>query len=153
MATFLVLIPPGAAARDEKARFLRDRFSWIALLLPVLWLLWHRAFVAALLALAVQGLGLSVAGHAALGAAGAALVVATGVVVALEGPSMVAAGLEYRGWTLDAAIVAEDRATAEDIYYWETAGTQERVEPDLPASDAGRRHGPMLGLVGFGEGR
>lgn len=153
MATFLVLIPPGAAAHDEKARFLRDRFSWIALLLPVLWLLWHRAFAAALLALAVQGLGLAIIGHAGLGAAGAALLLATGLVVALEGPSMVAAGLGYRGWTQDAVIVAEDRATAEEIYYAETAGTPERVEPSLTASDAGRRHGPMLGLVGFGEGR
>ena len=35
MATFLVLIPPGARSGDEKARIVRDRFSWLALFLPV----------------------------------------------------------------------------------------------------------------------
>lgn len=154
MATFLVLIPPGAASRDEKARLLRDRFSWIALLLPVIWLAWHRAFLAALVVLAVQGVGLAVAGHATFGSAGVALVLATSLLVALEGPSMVAATLERKGWTLDAVIAADDRATAEDIYYSQTAERPERDVPALPASaTAGRRHGPMLGLVGFGEGR
>ena len=38
MATFLVLIPPGAKSRDEKAQIIRDRFSWLAFILPVVWL-------------------------------------------------------------------------------------------------------------------
>ena len=36
MATFLVLIPPGARSGDEKARIVRDRFSWLALFLPMI---------------------------------------------------------------------------------------------------------------------
>ena len=156
MATFLVLIPPGARSGDEKARIVRDRFSWLALFLSVIWLLWHRAWLAAALAFAVQALGSAVSDHPVFGLAGLGLSLATSLLVALEGPSMVVAGLERRGWTVDAVIVADDRKTAEDIYYTETpAGEAEtRESVSLPASETSRRrHAPMLGLVGFKEGR
>ena len=156
MATFLVLIPPGGRPKDERARFVRDRFSWIAFLLPVLWLLWHRAWLAAALAFAVQALGLAVTGHSAFGLAGIVLCLAVHLLVALEGPSMVVAALTRCGWTVDAVIAAGDRATAEEIYDTETpAGEAEaRERALLPASETSpRRHAPMLGLVGFKEGR
>ena len=155
MATFLVLIPPGAASGDEKARIIRDCFSWIALFLPVLWLLWHRAWLAAALAFAVQSLGSAISDHPVFGLAGLGICLATNLLVAFEGPSMVVAGLERRGWAIDAVITADDRATAEEIYYMETAGeTVVRENVPLPASETSqRRHAPMLGLVGFKEGR
>ncbi|WP_234187708.1 DUF2628 domain-containing protein [Shinella sp. NM-101] len=156
MATFLVLIPPGARSQDERARIVRDRFSWLALFLPVIWLLWHRAWIAAALAFAVQALGSAVSDHPVFGLAGLGLFLATNLLVALEGPSMVAAGLERRGWTVDAVISAGDRETAEDIYYTESpaGGAETRGSVSLPASETSqRRHAPMLGLVGFKEGR
>ena len=156
MATFLVLIPPGTQSRDEKARIVRDRFSWIALFLPVFWLLWHRAWLAAALAFAVQSLGSAIADHPVFGLAGLGLCLATGLLVALEGPSMIVSGLERKGWTVDAVITAADRATAEEIYYMDiTAGEpQTRHSVFLPAPEtSARRHAPMLGLVGFKEGR
>ncbi|GMB83350.1 DUF2628 domain-containing protein [Shinella zoogloeoides] len=156
MATFLVLIPPGARSGDEKARIVRDRFSWLALFLPVIWLLWHRAWLAAALAFAVLALGSAVADHPVFGIAGLGLCLATNLLVALEGPFMVIASLERRGWTVDAVIPADDRETAEEIYYMETpAGEAEtRGSVSLPASETSRRrHAPMLGLVGFKEGR
>lgn len=156
MATFLVLIPPGAKSQDERARIVRDRFSWLALFLPVIWLLWQRAWLAAALAFAVQALGSAVSDHPVFGLAGLGLFLATNLLVALEGPSMVVAGLERRGWTVDAVISAGDRETAEDIYYTESpAGEAEtRGSVSLPASGTSqRRHAPMLGLVGFKEGR
>ncbi|MFT4161458.1 DUF2628 domain-containing protein [Shinella sp.] len=156
MATFLVLIPPGTRSGDEKARIVRDRFSWLALFLPVIWLLWHRAWLAAALAFAVQALGSAVADHPVFGLAGLGLCLATSLLVALEGPSMVVAGLERRGWTVDAAISADDRETAEDIYYMETSAGEVETHDNvsLPASETSqRRHAPMLGLVGFKEGR
>lgn len=156
MATFLVLIPPGALSGDEKARFVRDRFSWVAFFLPFLWLAWHRAWLAAALTFAVQMLGSAISDHPVFGLAGLGICLATGLLVALEGPSMVVAGLERKGWTIDAVISAEDRATAEDIYDMETpAGeTEARESVSLPASGtATRQHAPMLGLVGFKEGR
>lgn len=156
MATFLVLIPPGARSQDERARIVRDRFSWLALFLPVIWLLWQRAWLAAALAFAVQALGSAVSDHPVFGLAGLGLFLATNLLVALEGPSMVVAGLERRGWTVDAVISAGDRETAEDIYYTESpaGGAETRGSVSLPASETSqRRHAPMLGLVGFKEGR
>jgi hypothetical protein len=158
MATFLVLIPPGARPGDENARILRDRFSWIALVLPVVWLLWHRAWLAAALAFALQSLGSALSGHPYFGLAGFALSLATGLLVALEGPSMVQVRLERKGWTLDAAIAAPDRATAEEIYYMTNQTGERPAQADpttvMPASGTStRRHAPMLGLTGFEEGR
>ena len=158
MATFLVLIPPGAKSRDEKARIVRDRFSWIALVLPVIWLLWHRAWLAAALAFAVQSLGSAIADHPFFGLPGLGISIATGLLVALEGPSMVMAGLERKGWTVDAVICADDRATAEEIYYMETPASEiparDSARPLLPAAEtSARRHASLLGLVGFKEGR
>lgn len=155
MAAFLVLIPPGAKSRDEKARIVRDRFSWIALFVPVIWLLWHRAWLAAALAFAVQSLGSAIADHPVFGLAGLGICLATGLLVALEGPSMVVAGLERKGWTIDAVVAADDRATVEEIYYTETPAEAADIAPALlPASETSpRRHAPMLGLVGFREGR
>ena len=156
MATFLFLIPPGAKSQDENARIIRDRFSWIAFFVPFLWLLWHRAWLAAALVFALAALGSSISEHPVFGLAGLAVCLATNLLVALEGPSMVVAGLTHRGWTVDAVIVADDRATAEEIYDMETpageAGPRERAL--LPAAETSeRRHAPMLGLVGFKEGR
>lgn len=156
MATFLVLIPPGAKSGDENARIVRDRFSWVAFVLPVIWLLWHRAWLASALAFAVQALGVTIADHPIFGLAGLGICLATHLIVALEGPAMLVAGLERRGWAVDAVISADDRATAEEIYYTETpAGEAEtRDSVSLPASEtSARRHAPMLGLVGFKEGR
>jgi len=107
---------------------------------------------------ALAALGSAISEHPVFGLAGLGLGVATGLLVALEGPSMVVAGLERQGWTADAAIVADDRTTAEEIYYMENltgeATARESARSILPASEAaGRRHAPMLGLVGFKEGR
>jgi hypothetical protein len=158
MATFLVLTPPDTASRDENARFLRDRFSCFAFFLPVIWLLTQRVWFAAALAFAVQALGMAIAGNPQFGLLGPGLVVAVGLLVALEGPALVLAGLTRKRWTLDTVISAADRETAEEIYYFETpaagAASPERARPALPASEtSARRHGPMLGLVGFEEGR
>ncbi|MGJ7042504.1 hypothetical protein J2Y63_005786 [Shinella sp. BE166] len=156
MATFLFLIPPGAKSQDENARIIRDHFSWIAFFLPYIWLLWHRAWLAAALVFAIQSLGSVLSEHAVFGFAGVGICLATSLLVALEGPTMIVAGLRRAGWTVDAVISADDRATAEEIYYMDIkAGEPEtRHTVSLPASETStRRHAPMLGLVGFGEGR
>ena len=156
MATFLVLIPPDAKSQDEHARFIRDGFSWVAFLLPYIWLLWHRAWLAAALVFAVQALGSAISDHPVFGLAGVVLCLATNLLVTLEGPTMIVAGLKRNGWTVDAAISADDRATAEEIYYMDIAAgePETRHTVSLPEAETSpRRHAPMLGLVGFKEGQ
>ena len=78
------------------------------------------------------------------------------LLVTLEGPTMIVAGLKRNGWTVDAAISADDRATAEEIYYMDIAAGEPEMRHavSLPASETSRRrHAPMLGLVGFKEGQ
>ncbi|ANH06131.1 DUF2628 domain-containing protein [Shinella sp. HZN7] len=156
MATFLFLIPPGAKSQDEKARIIRDRFSWIAFFVPFIWLLWHRAFLAAALVFAIEALGSVLSEHPIFGLAGLGICLATNLLVALEGPTMIVTGLTRAGWRVDAAISANDRATAEEIYYMDitTGEAETRRTVSLPAAETSpRRHAPMLGLVGFKEGR
>ena len=54
MAIYVVMEPPGAAGSEAETRavLVRDAFSAIAFLLPPLWLLWHRLWIEAALALA-----------------------------------------------------------------------------------------------------
>ena len=154
MATFLFLIPPGAKSQDENVRIVRDHFSWIAFFLPFIWLAWHRAWLAAALVFTIEALGSALSDHPVFGVVGLGICLATNLLVALEGPTMIVAGLKRTGWTVDAVISADDRATAEDIYYMDiTAGREVRDSISLPASETSRRrHAPMLGLVGFKEG-
>lgn len=49
MASYVVLAPPEG---DEHAVIIRDGFSFLALILTVFWLLWHRLLFAALMVLA-----------------------------------------------------------------------------------------------------
>ena len=55
MASYVVMqAPGGAAVRDaDDAVFVRDGFAYLAFFLPVVWLLWHRLWIEAALALAV----------------------------------------------------------------------------------------------------
>ena len=156
MATFLVLTPPGGKTRDEKARFVRDAFSWVAFVFPPFWLLWHRAWLAAFIVFAVQSLGSALMSQPGLGAVGFALSAATALLVALEGPTMIVSRLTRRGWQIDDVVAADDHETAEAIYFHE-ADENARPAGNLPAlpasSSSDRGHQPMLGLVGFEGGR
>lgn len=56
MTVYTVLEPPpsGDDLRDaERVAFVRDGFSWLALLFPLLWLLWHRMWLVLVLWIAV----------------------------------------------------------------------------------------------------
>ena len=67
----------GRQRRRRRAVFVRDGFSWLAFLLPPLWLLWHRLWLeAALVVVAVAGADRRSARSPGLGVAGGAAVAA-----------------------------------------------------------------------------
>ena len=104
MASYMILTPPGAHADDERARFVADRFSWTAFLFPALWLLakrqWAIGIAVAVLQISLISL-LSVAG----GFLASVLVqLALRLLVALEGPVLVARSLTARDWTLQSLL-------------------------------------------------
>ena len=149
MKRFRVFEPPGTIEASEKALFLRDGFSLVAFLLPALWLLWHRLFLAAIAVVALDVLIGWQAGATGFGFAAAALPLLIGLLVALEGASLKAWKLRRKGWRETAALMASDRAEAEIRYYagMEAGGGSEirtsEAAPAMPLNpDESRPLGP-----------
>jgi Protein of unknown function (DUF2628) len=110
MARFIVLERPGDA---EGAVIVRDAFSILGLLVPVIWLAWHRLWFAALAAFGL----LVLAGLAARSLGFSAPLVAAELMaalyVALEGATMRVAALEARGYAIVNVVHADSMAEAE----------------------------------------
>ena len=157
MTSYVVLTPPEASRFDEGAVFIRDGFALIALILPFLWLLWHRLwFHAAVVLLISVGLALASNGLPQWDLVFFVASLLVSIYVALEGNAMRIAGRERRGWTCRGVIDAPDLATAEEIYFADmeqpspaSARPPERapLPPTLPGSRKSSSSGPALGLL------
>ncbi len=158
MRSYLVLTPPGGPDRDHRSTIvLPDGFSWLALLFPWIWLIWHRLWIAGVVVFLLQiGSGVLL-GMPGLELAGGVLGFATSLLVALEGRNHYANALVRRGWTLEGVISATDRQTAEEIYF---SSLPQPVQQPLPSSaewakqarqsPSSGRQGPALGLFDHG---
>lgn len=115
MASFVVLAPDD---NEEQAVIIRDGFSLLALILPFLWLLWHRLwFAAAMVILASIGLGAAMQLLPDWVTVFAVASMLVSLFIALEGNAMRIASKERQGWRLRAIVEAQNRATAEEIYF------------------------------------
>jgi len=157
MAIYVVMEPPAANAEEASMRavMVRDGFSFIAFIAPLVWLLWHRLWIEAILLVAASVV-LMVAGemldHAFVGAALSFLL---SLYVGLEGAALRLGALRRRGWREWGAVEAGSVAEAEIRYL---AGEQDDLpaaasnlmRPALPAA-FGRpvAGGPALGLLGY----
>lgn len=86
MASYVVMQRASGAGMDTV--FVRDAFSGVALVFPVLWLLWNRLWFAALM-LFIVSVGLALVGDLVIPGSGPATMLAglvIGLFVALEGP-------------------------------------------------------------------
>jgi hypothetical protein len=120
MASYVVMEQPGRAGVADVA-FVRDGFSWIAFIVPPLWLLWHRLWFEALLAFLAFGV-LSLGGEmSGWGLAGSLLTFFVSLYVGLEGQGMRIAALRRRGWRQWGAVEAAGLADAETRYAAEAA--------------------------------
>ena len=116
MKIYTVLEPPDGA--PDKVAFIKEGFSWAALFLTVLWALWHRMWMIAVLLFAVMS-ALSVAtnfdvigsGFAALLQFGSALM------FALEARSLQVTSLERVGFRRAGLIQASNSEAAELAYF------------------------------------
>ena len=97
----------------------REGFSWGALLFGPVWLLAHRAWIAAAVDLALGVLAIALTG----GGTAAAIVVALAIGQGLLGNDLVRWSLDLRGYTLAHVIAARDEAGA--------AGRLLQGRPDL----------------------
>lgn len=157
MAAFVVM-DRNEAEHSADAVFVRDGFSVIALIAPVIWLLWHRLWIEAFIALAAA------AGLAALGTVAGfentapLLSFLVSIFVALEGPQLRVAALERRGLRQAAAVEADNAADAE-IKYFAGQSTNAARTPKEPVKQPARVpaapavSGPALGLFDYPGGR
>lgn len=139
MAIYTVLLPPGAAGTlpaAEKIVFLREGFSTPAFLFGPLWLMWKRAWLAAiiwtlLLALAaVVGWQLS-ASSDALSWLGLAFAVWLG----FEGARLIAWTLARRGYVESDIVVGDDEEEAELNFFtrWRAQVADETLAEEVRA--------------------
>ncbi len=118
MTSYLVLEAPGRADRDHRTtRFIADRFSWLALLLPWIWFAIHRMWWVAISIVVLQIAAGQVARLDGFGIIGILFALSVGLVAGFEGRNLVQRHLIAKGWTLKDVIVAHDLSTAEEIYF------------------------------------
>ncbi|MBW9065431.1 DUF2628 domain-containing protein [Rhizobium herbae] len=156
MASYLVLTPPAALKNDEDARFIADKFSWIAFLFPAIWLLFKRQWIAGIVVVILQSIVAILTSEPRAMLAGLLIELALRLLVALEGPAFVARRLEADGWTLQSVIATDDLTLAEMIYDHETAahapGDSGWQPPALPQTTAKSEGRTAFGLFeNYGE--
>ncbi|MCU0831759.1 MAG: DUF2628 domain-containing protein [Rhizobiaceae bacterium] len=140
MARFVVMERPGDGAN---AVIIRDAFSVFALVLPVVWLLWHRLWFAALAAFSLAALGALAAWHFAFPPAAFAGELIVSLFVALEGPSLRRHALEAQGFR-EAGVVHADGAEEAEIRWFaerHTAAEPSSSAPLYRAIETGRGGG------------
>jgi hypothetical protein len=134
MRAYTVHAPPGDAP-PERFAFVKDGFSWPALLIPLLWMLWHRLwlalvwYIAWILALAwvdrLAGEGLATA-LALLGA----------IWLAFEGNDIRRRSLASRGWGEVGAASGKNPEEAEVRFFAEWSRARQ-PQPAAPPPTVG----------------
>ncbi|KAA0968456.1 DUF2628 domain-containing protein [Aureimonas fodinaquatilis] len=115
--TRYVVLTPGNTARPDSATFVADRFRWLALIFPLIWLLVHRLWLASAAYFIAVG-ALTLAGRLTGEMLAAQLAVLTlGLAVALEGPAWRIAKLRRRGFRESATLYADSLEEAEIQYF------------------------------------
>jgi hypothetical protein len=148
MAIYVVMEQPGRAGTADVA-LVRDGFSWLAFLVPPVWLLWNRLWFEALLAFLALAL-VSILGQAGWPFAGSLLTLAISLYCGLEGQNLRIAALRRRGWREWGAIEAKDLADAETRYAVEADEPAAVETPRMVPGPAPAQPGLVLGL---GSGR
>ena len=121
--------PPGASGSAGRAELVRDRFTWVGFFFPPLWLVWHRLWIEALVAVAAT-FALAVLGDVAgLGILSAGLSLLVSAYVALEGPALRLAAFRRRGWRETGIVDAGSRDEAEIRLF---AGAEPPLPPQAP---------------------
>jgi hypothetical protein len=120
MAVYTVHVPRGRWGErptPEKIVFLRDGFSVAAFLFGPFWLLWRRAWLAALLWTILLGVVGALAATGLSREAVSVLEIALGALLGFEGSRLVAWTLARRGYAESAVIVAENLEDAETSFF------------------------------------
>ena len=160
MASYLILTPPGAGAADAvRTRFVRDGFSFVAFVFPVLWLFFHRLWFFAVIALLLEGIGGELMSRDGFLPAGLAILLGVSLLAALEGRNAYVRSLATRGWKETDLVSAGRLEEAEHAYFADIPEAGSEPVAGLgtniaePSGSAARRRGSGFGLIGYDGGR
>lgn len=153
MAAYVVMEPPGKKSADATV-FVRDGFAWLGFLSPPLWLLWHRLWIEAALALVAIGLISAFGGSYGMRLAGPLLIFLVMLYVGLEGQALRISALARRGWKQCGVVVADSLDDADARYAMDAESIPEPRAPEPriiadPALARAAQPGQTLGLVPF----
>lgn len=153
MASYVVMEPSRGSADD--ARLVRDGFHLLAFLMPVVWMLWHRLWIEAALALAASVAIAALGALAGFGEAAPFLSLIVSIYVGLEAPRLLAGALERRGWREWGVVEAADEDDAWTRYAAEAVSSGHHPVPAMenPRGAAPRSEPPALGLLSYPGGR
>jgi hypothetical protein len=154
MASWIVFEPPQTGrATDGDPAFVRDGFSWPALLFSPLWLLWHRLWIEAIAVFAVLLTATALERIEGLGLAGSLAVLLVSIFVGLEGNGMRIAAFRRRDWRFWGVVDADSEYAAETRYAAEAEPDDEhvtdrqRIVPSLNPAGAGTAADAQVGLL------
>jgi Protein of unknown function (DUF2628) len=150
--------PADLALRAEKLAFVKEGFSWPALLVPALWLIYQRMWIELLIFLAIFtvlpfAFGWNQQNEQLVGWIGFALT----LLFAFEANDLKSAALERRGYRLAGVAMGSDRTEAELSFFrrWlpqQTSSVQaspseaEPVQASAPAPRSGGVSEEVIGL-------
>ncbi len=141
--------------KAETALLIRDGFSMLAAILPLIWFLWHRMWLEALVFVVA---GLVIAGLGSLIEPTffpTALSLLLAIFIGLEAQALRAAALRRRGWHEWGVVEGANREEAEWHYAMAKENTYPRpaaAAPSVPTQTvpAGRKTAsPALGLIDY----
>ena len=139
MNTFNVYLPPATSAASNdthdlsRAKFLPDAKSIAAVLLPPIWLIWHRLWWALGVYVAVLFV-ISMLGYIRFQDAALFLSVLPGLYLLLEGHELVRQKYENQGWQYATTIQARNVEDAE-LQFYQDIPTQSHAEPIHHSND------------------
>lgn len=154
MAIHVVMEPPAKTGQDvrENAVFVRDGFYFLGFIAPILWLLWHRLWLAAIVTLAAT-LGLAVVIEASgLAFPATVLPLLISLYVGLEGGALRIAALRRAGWRQWGVVEADSTTDAETRYLFAEVPAEDRPASTVsipPASPRRESSGAALGLLQY----
>lgn len=132
MAVYVAMEPPGRGHDGDATVFVRDGFSWPGFLAPPLWLLWHRLWVEALLAVAASALIIAAGSARGLLPTAALLILLVMLYTGLEGQALRIAAMARRGWRQWGVLVADNLDDADARYAVEAAAAPTPQQPPQP---------------------
>ena len=156
MTTYLVHVPasaePGTPVGLDRCVFVKDRFHWLALLFPAIWLIVHRSWLA-LLGYVIAAVGL-LAVESLAGLPEQSLVLSQlllNVALAVFAPDIRSWTLSRRGWRLADVVAAADEEEAARRFYDRWLMRAPAAVSAATALPAQRSHGggsghPVVGL-------